>query len=162
MSASRYQRKRFGVLYRQGWSDRRIADSLGVSRPTVQRWRARRGLPANLGVGGKDDDSLKLWRASLKRRLRADELRSCADYPHLRRRTEAVRRWSRALTPREADVLDVLERGPAAAAAVASALGLERPSWAGRLLRALDRRGLVRAGRRGKAVVYHLNTTRRG
>ena len=34
-------------LYREGWTDKKIGDSLGISYSTVFGWRTKYGLPAN-------------------------------------------------------------------------------------------------------------------
>jgi hypothetical protein len=38
-------------LYREGWTDKKIGDSLGISYSTVFGWRTKYGLPANSKIG---------------------------------------------------------------------------------------------------------------
>ena len=125
-----------------GESDGRIAAAFGVHRHTVLRLRRR------LGLTGAQYRSLQGRRvtAGQRRRLVREGLDSFAEVAQDRRLAECARRgWPAAWTPREADVLDAVARGPLTAADLARAWGLsaEHRCWPCRLLRALAERGVL-------------------
>ena len=51
------------ALYAQGWSQRRIARELGVSRETVQRYLAGASKPAKAPTGSEDSKQIAFYRA---------------------------------------------------------------------------------------------------
>lgn len=127
-------------LHDLGQTSNAIARALELGAASVRSWLYRHGLVPR----GKDP----AVRSRLKR---AEYLRRSIGLAEARLASWAAqaagRGWPQVRTPRQADVLDVLESGPKSAAAVAEALGLPRPSRGSQrmvtFLRYLETRGLV-------------------
>lgn len=60
-----WNRKEARRLYEAGLSDARIADAVGVSQPTICKWRRESGLPANFRRPFSEDDIRMLYGEGL-------------------------------------------------------------------------------------------------
>lgn len=129
-------RDRPAPLYALGLSDGDIADRLGCTRPAVTSWRKRHGLPSHARTPAHQRDvaarTCRLYGVACLAEMQTEQRAVAA----------ALRGWPQARTPREADLLDALERGPADAGVLAAALGVTR-SRARQLLQPLVASGLV-------------------
>lgn len=111
--------RRIRNLHARGHTAKAIAARLGLSHAGLWAWLRRHGLRPN----GLDP-------AVIRRVKQAEYRRVWKDRHLTQARTEvwaahtAARGWPQARTPRQADVLDVLESGPKVGREIAQALGL--------------------------------------
>ena len=110
-------------LHAEGHPMLAVARRVGVCERTMRKWFARLGLVPN----GKDSPQ---YREARRRELRCRAHRQGQTMTEQRLEMGRVRAahmgWPGAETPRQAEVLSLLESGPKTAAEVGAALGLRR------------------------------------
>lgn len=143
-------------MFDRGFTDRQIADVLGVKRNTITVCRKRLGLKATRQLSTKERAQV---RARLKKLLRANDVGSLGELAAQRRRAQVLAKgWFLPDLPHPVDVV-VLEYlrldGPATTATIAAALG-RSPVSTGKILGRQCRAGLIRiTGNRGTNRGYH-------
>lgn len=112
--------RRIRTLHSRGHTSNEIARRLGLSTGSLHYWMRRHGLAAN----GKDPGVFRaVKRREYARVWRGESLTDARVAVHA---AEAARRgWPQARTPRQADVLDLLEAGPLPTKEIAARLGVD-------------------------------------